>query len=215
MASAIQNGSQCSSASTPQPMASGAAPSSRRSVRLANAPSAGSSAWAHWTPPEKARTSAAYSIITASIRSAVGPSWPKADRPQAMKGSRPMMVSRIAIGGMMHLGVSGTGNIAGPDACACEPGPLGQGGPPWYGQTGRDTSVGHAIECQSQMGIGLEAVVILLLIVVNGWFSMSELALVSARRARLAVLERKGVAGATAARALAEDPQRFLPTVQV
>ena len=44
---------------------------------------------------------------------------------------------------------------------------------------------------------------------------MSELALVSARRARLAVLERKGVAGAARARSLAEDPQRFLPTVQV
>lgn len=65
------------------------------------------------------------------------------------------------------------------------------------------------------MGISVEAVVILLLIVVNGLFSMSELALVSARRARLAVMERKGVAGATLARELAEDPQRFLPTVQV
>jgi putative hemolysin len=65
------------------------------------------------------------------------------------------------------------------------------------------------------MTIGLEIVVILLLIVVNGLFSLSELALVSARRARLAVLERKGVKGATAARALSDDPQRFLPTVQV
>ncbi|MDR3536060.1 MAG: hemolysin family protein [Acetobacteraceae bacterium] len=65
------------------------------------------------------------------------------------------------------------------------------------------------------MSIGIEVVVILLLIVVNGLFSMSELALVSVRRARLAVLERKGVAGAAAARNLAEDPQRFLPTVQV
>lgn len=65
------------------------------------------------------------------------------------------------------------------------------------------------------MGIGIEIVVILLLILVNGLFSMSELALVSVRRARLAVLERKGVAGAAAARTLAEDPQRFLPTVQI
>jgi putative hemolysin len=65
------------------------------------------------------------------------------------------------------------------------------------------------------MSIGFEATVILLLIVVNGLFSMSELALVSVRRARLAVLERKGVRGAAAARALADDPQRFLPTVQV
>jgi putative hemolysin len=65
------------------------------------------------------------------------------------------------------------------------------------------------------MGLGLEILVVLLLIALNGLFSMSELALVSARRARLAVLERKGVAGAGLARRLAEDPQLFLPTVQV
>jgi putative hemolysin len=65
------------------------------------------------------------------------------------------------------------------------------------------------------MTIGFEVVVILLLIVLNGLFSLSELALVSVRRARLAVLERKGITGAMAARALADDPQRFLPTVQV
>jgi putative hemolysin len=65
------------------------------------------------------------------------------------------------------------------------------------------------------MSLGLEILVILLLIVVNGLFSLSELALVSARRARLAVLQRKGVRGAEFARNLAEDPQRFLPTVQV
>jgi putative hemolysin len=65
------------------------------------------------------------------------------------------------------------------------------------------------------MTIGLEVVIILLLILLNGLFSLSELALVSVRRARLAVLERKGVKGATAARALSDDPQLFLPTVQV
>src|SRR3984885_5643566 len=65
------------------------------------------------------------------------------------------------------------------------------------------------------MTIGTEIVVILLLILLNGLFSLSELALVSVRRARLAVLERKGIKGAAAARALSDDPQRFLPTVQV
>lgn len=65
------------------------------------------------------------------------------------------------------------------------------------------------------MGIGFEAVVILFLILINGLFAMGELALVSARRARLAAMERRGMRGATEARALAEDPQRFLPTVQV
>ena len=65
------------------------------------------------------------------------------------------------------------------------------------------------------MTIGLEIVIILLLILLNGLFSLSELALVSVRRARLAVLERKGVQGAAEARALSDDPHRFLPTVQV
>jgi putative hemolysin len=65
------------------------------------------------------------------------------------------------------------------------------------------------------MNIGLEILIILLLIVVNGMFAMSELALVSVRRARLAVLAKKGVPGAAAARALADDPHRFLPSVQV
>jgi putative hemolysin len=65
------------------------------------------------------------------------------------------------------------------------------------------------------MGIGIEIVIVLLLIVLNGVFAMSELALASVRRARLAVLERKGVPGAARARELSGDPQRFLPTVQI
>ncbi|MFL5254854.1 MAG: hemolysin family protein [Rhodopila sp.] len=65
------------------------------------------------------------------------------------------------------------------------------------------------------MTLGLEAAILLLLIIINGLFALSELALVSVRRARLAVLERKGVRGAAAARTLSDDPQRFLPTVQV
>src|SRR5580658_613511 len=65
------------------------------------------------------------------------------------------------------------------------------------------------------MNIGLEILIILLLIAVNGMFSMSELALVSVRRARLAVMEKKLVAGAATARALSDDPHRFLPTIQV
>ena len=71
------------------------------------------------------------------------------------------------------------------------------------------------MELAARMTFALEFVVILLLIGLNGLFSMSELALVSVRRARLAVLENNGVAGASVARDLAEDPQRFLPTVQI
>jgi putative hemolysin len=65
------------------------------------------------------------------------------------------------------------------------------------------------------MDLAIDIVVVLLLIVLNGLLSLSELALVSANRVRLAMLERKGVAGAARARALADEPQRFLPTVQV
>lgn len=61
----------------------------------------------------------------------------------------------------------------------------------------------------------LEALIVLLLIGLNALFALSELALVSANRARLSVLEQKGVRGAAQARMLAGDPQRFLPTVQV
>jgi len=61
----------------------------------------------------------------------------------------------------------------------------------------------------------LSLVLVLLLVFLNGVFAMGELALISARRPRLVVLERRGVPGAARARSLAEDPQRFLPTVQV
>jgi putative hemolysin len=65
------------------------------------------------------------------------------------------------------------------------------------------------------MDVAFEILVIVLLIGVNGLLSMSELAVVSSRKARLEAMARKGVRGARAALALAEDPQRFLPTVQV
>jgi putative hemolysin len=65
------------------------------------------------------------------------------------------------------------------------------------------------------MTTALLILTIILLALVNGVFAMGEMALVSARRARLAVLESKHVRGARMARELADDPQRFLPTVQV
>ncbi|MBR0651552.1 HlyC/CorC family transporter [Roseomonas terrae] len=65
------------------------------------------------------------------------------------------------------------------------------------------------------MGTALEIGVIILLVLLNGAFAMSELAIVSSRRSRLASLQRRGSPGADAALALADDPQRFLPTVQV
>lgn len=53
------------------------------------------------------------------------------------------------------------------------------------------------------------------LILLNGLFSMSELAIVSARPARLRVLADRGSHGARTALALAADPGKFLSTVQI
>ena len=60
-----------------------------------------------------------------------------------------------------------------------------------------------------------DLVVILALIALNGLFAMSELAIVSARRARLQAAQKTGKKGARAALSLAEDPGKFLSTVQI
>jgi putative hemolysin len=56
---------------------------------------------------------------------------------------------------------------------------------------------------------------LLALILLNGVFAMSEIAIVSSRRARLLQLAESGSGGARHALALAEDPTRFLSSVQV
>src|SRR5215203_2641190 len=61
----------------------------------------------------------------------------------------------------------------------------------------------------------LELIIVLVLIALNGLFSLSELAVVSARKARLKVMVDQGRAGAATALALSEDPGRFLSTVQI
>lgn len=53
------------------------------------------------------------------------------------------------------------------------------------------------------------------LILINGVFSMSELAIVSARTAKLRMAAEKGSRGAKTALALAGDPGKFLATVQI
>jgi putative hemolysin len=60
-----------------------------------------------------------------------------------------------------------------------------------------------------------DVLVIAGLILLNGLFSMSELAIVSARPARLKVAAERGNGGAKCALALASDPGRFLSTVQI
>lgn len=63
--------------------------------------------------------------------------------------------------------------------------------------------------------VAFEIAVVLLLIVVNGVFAMSELAIVSARRVRLERMAREGNHGAQAALDLVDTPNRFLSTVQI
>ncbi len=57
--------------------------------------------------------------------------------------------------------------------------------------------------------------IVTVLIVTNGLLSMSELAIVSARPARLAALAERSVKGSRRALALASDPGKFLSTVQI
>jgi putative hemolysin len=61
----------------------------------------------------------------------------------------------------------------------------------------------------------LEVAVVLVLVLLNGVFALSELAVVSARRSRLRAMAEAGRPGARAALTLAEDPGRFLSTVQI
>jgi putative hemolysin len=61
----------------------------------------------------------------------------------------------------------------------------------------------------------LDSAIVLALIALNGVFAMSELAVVSARRARLESLARSGKHGARAALGLSAEPGRFLSTVQI
>ncbi|HMO75178.1 MAG TPA: hemolysin family protein [Sphingopyxis sp.] len=60
-----------------------------------------------------------------------------------------------------------------------------------------------------------DVAIIAILVLLNGVFAMSELAIVSSRPPRLQAAERRGSRGAKVARQLAADPGRFLSTVQV
>jgi putative hemolysin len=61
----------------------------------------------------------------------------------------------------------------------------------------------------------LEILIVVVLSVVNGVLAMSELAVVSARPARLKVMAADGNKGAAVALKLAEDPGKFLSSVQI
>jgi putative hemolysin len=60
-----------------------------------------------------------------------------------------------------------------------------------------------------------EISIVIILTIINGLLAMSELAVVSSRPARLKVLQEQGSSGARKALRLAENPGRFLSTVQI
>ena len=60
-----------------------------------------------------------------------------------------------------------------------------------------------------------DVAIIILLVLINGVFAMSELAIVSARKANLHSLADQGSRGAKTALRLASDPGKFLSTVQI
>lgn len=66
-----------------------------------------------------------------------------------------------------------------------------------------------------QSNLWFEALLILILTMINGFFAASEIAIVSARKNRLEQRAAEGHGGAAAALELAENSNRFLSTVQV
>jgi putative hemolysin len=61
----------------------------------------------------------------------------------------------------------------------------------------------------------MEVTLLVLLILLNGLFAMSEMALTAARKARLTVMVETGEPGSQAAMDLHENPTKFLSTVQI
>jgi putative hemolysin len=61
----------------------------------------------------------------------------------------------------------------------------------------------------------LQIAIIVVLVLLNGFFAMSETALVSSRKARLRQRAQEGDRGARTALQLADAPNRFLSTVQI
>ena len=63
--------------------------------------------------------------------------------------------------------------------------------------------------------IWFEAVLIFILILANGFFAASEIAMIATRKSRIDALLGKGVKSAAAVARLKNDPDRFLATVQI
>lgn len=63
--------------------------------------------------------------------------------------------------------------------------------------------------------MAIEIIIIILLIIANGIFAMSEIAVVSSRKARLQQMGEEGSSGAKTALDLANEPTPFLSTIQI
>ncbi|MDR2188018.1 MAG: hemolysin family protein [Azonexus sp.] len=61
----------------------------------------------------------------------------------------------------------------------------------------------------------MDIILLIVLVIVNGLFAMSEIALVTARRARLARMAEDGDSAAEVAIKMGEEPTRFLSTIQI
>ena len=61
----------------------------------------------------------------------------------------------------------------------------------------------------------MEILIIFILVIINGVFSMSEIALISSRKTKLEIASKNGDRRASAALELANSPNRFLSTVQI
>jgi putative hemolysin len=72
----------------------------------------------------------------------------------------------------------------------------------------------RAAERGKPVNLLVEILIVVALVLVNGFLSMSELAVVSARPARLKLLAGRGDSGAATAMRLAEDPGKFISSVQ-
>ena len=83
-----------------------------------------------------------------------------------------------------------------------------------FGGETRLVEPGH-LSLPPQLAFVFEVLIALVLIALNGLFALSELAVVSSRKARLKTMADQRRPGAHAALALAEEPGRFLSTVQI
>ena len=61
----------------------------------------------------------------------------------------------------------------------------------------------------------MEIIIIIALILLNGIFAMSEIAMISARKSNLDTQARQGNTAAKRALKLAKDPDKFLSTIQI